>query len=203
MRWLALVLLGSPVIAQDAATLDQSDFVAVAIDGSVNMRAGPTTEAERMTRLSDGTILRRVGCGAHSDEDWCEVETLDGATEGWVVARFLVPHAGADPLALSNAAFLPDEVMRMEDPGAISGVLEPGGIVDVPFTAPADSLVAVTLDAPAGIGSAVFAVDGTLLTQGDAGIEMAVVLPEGGDLVIRVVDTAGAGGNWTVGVRVD
>ncbi len=75
--------------------------------------------------------------------------------------------------------------------------------MDASFTSPPDAVVAVTLDAPAGIGSAIFAVDGTLLTRGEAGTDMAVVLPEGGDLVIRVVDTAGAGGNWTVGVRVD
>lgn len=203
MRWLALSLFASPVVAQDAATLNAHDFIAVAIEGSLNVRAGPTKEAERMTPLPDGTVLRRIECNAHTDEHWCEIETLDGATEGWAAARFLVPYTGADPLALTDAAIPADIVEQIGESGAISGRLEPGELLDVPFAVPVDRVVTVTLDAPDGFGSAIFADDGTPLAQGNSDTNMVVVFPDGGDVFIRVADMVGTGGDWSLDVRLD
>lgn len=203
MRWLALLLLAAPVAAQDAQSLNAADFVAVRIDGQLNMRAGPTTDAERLMRLANGTLLRRIECRAEADGDWCEVETIDGATEGWAAARFLVPWRGANPSALSDILVQADGVGVISGPGVVSSKLGAGEILDFRFEAPADRMVRVALEAADGIASVIFATDGSALAEGDGETGMAVVSPEGGDLIIRVADMSGTGGNWTLYVRVD
>lgn len=86
-----LMAVAMPVSAQETDGFPGTDFVSVEIDGSLNLRAGPTTDSERLTRLDNGTLLRRVECQPGAEEDWCEVETLDGSLEGWVAVRFLRP----------------------------------------------------------------------------------------------------------------
>ncbi|OWU70495.1 SH3 domain-containing protein [Marinibacterium profundimaris] len=189
---------------QDPGThLPDTDFVVVRIDGSVNMRAGPTTEANRLQRVPDGTLLRRVACEAGTDESWCEVELADGSLAGWVAARFLMPWYGADPFALESAAIPSDRRIEVRGEGAYSGTLAKGEILDLMLSPPADAVVGVTLEAAASIGTTAFSQDAAPLASGRGTSELAVLLPEGGKLLIRIADMVGDGGNWKLDVAYD
>ncbi|WP_162631078.1 SH3 domain-containing protein [Meridianimarinicoccus zhengii] len=189
---------------QDPDThLPDTDFVVVDIDGAVNMRAGPTTDADRLQRLADGTLLRRVTCEAGRDESWCEVELADGSLEGWVAARFLVAWYGADPFALESTAIPSDRRIENRGEGTYAGTLEKGEVLDLMLSPPADTVVGVTLKAAAAIGTSVFSQDAAPLASGRGTSELAVLLPEGGKLLIRIADMDGDGGNWKLDVAYD
>ncbi|WP_236544433.1 SH3 domain-containing protein [Roseovarius atlanticus] len=190
--------------SQDPDThLPDTDFVVINIDGSVNMRAGPTTDATRLQRLPDGTLLRRVACQAGADEPWCEVELADGSLEGWVAARFLMAWYGADPFALESAAIPSDRRIEGRGEGSYAGALEKGEILDLMLSPPADTVVGVTLEAAVSIGTTVFSQDGAALASERGTSELAVLLPEGGKLLIRIADMLGDGGNWKLVVAYD
>lgn len=206
MRLMLLALLtvmAPPAVSQDATALQDSDFVSVRIDGSLNLRAGPTTDAERLLRLEDGTILRRIGCQPGADEAWCEVETLDGAIEGWASARFLRPWRGADPAALDSPVITFDDRLSAEAPGRFAGKIEPGQIFDIVLKVPTESEARIALEAPSGVGMAVFASDGSVIETGRGSSEFAVVLLVGGEILVRLADMAGARADWSLDVALD
>lgn len=55
----------------------------------LNMRSGPSTGHPIVARLSDGDVLRNLGCGRLAGERWCRVERRGGGDTGWVVGSFL------------------------------------------------------------------------------------------------------------------
>ncbi|MCT4371522.1 SH3 domain-containing protein [Yangia mangrovi] len=167
------------------------------------MRGAPTTEAPVVTELDPGALLRNLGCVA-DPQPWCQLQSLDGARAGWVSAVYLAPFAGADPAALSSPSVAATETMQLELRGGLTqGTLGAGGILDLITSAPPDQAVTLSLDAPGNIGIAAFVRPATLLARGDAGAPITLVLPEGGDLLIRLADRSGAGGNWQLLISLD
>ncbi|MCC1493737.1 SH3 domain-containing protein [Cognatishimia sp. F0-27] len=213
MRRLLCALLlaaASPVAAQDttlpaveAPALPDTDFVIVRIDGSLNLRTGPSADAPRLRRMARDTILRRIDCIAGSEEAWCEVETLDGALEGWAAARFLVPWRGADPAALDSPTVAPTERLEIEAPGRFAASVEGGEIFDLLLSVPQDQTIALAVDAPDGIGTAIFAPDGRRIETGQGAAAFSVVLLSGDVLLVRFVDTDGQGGMWRLDVTLE
>ncbi|MAM62447.1 SH3 domain-containing protein [uncultured Maritimibacter sp.] len=158
---LSLLVMSGAALSQSGSQdpdtyLPDTDFVVIRADGSVNMRAGPDTDANRIQRLPDGTLMRRVACEAGADESWCEVELADGSLEGWVAARFLMPWYGADPFALESSAIPSDRRIEVRGEGAYVGTLAKGEILDLMLSAPAETVVEVALEAAASIGTTVF-----------------------------------------------
>ncbi|QGZ37096.1 SH3 domain-containing protein [Stappia indica] len=57
----------------------------------LNVRTGPGTGFPITARLSDGEVLRNLGCGrlVGDRQRWCEVERRNGQDKGWVAGDFL------------------------------------------------------------------------------------------------------------------
>ncbi|MBE9638485.1 SH3 domain-containing protein [Salipiger mangrovisoli] len=198
-------LFAAPALApaQEAPPLPQSSFVYVTSEGTLRLRHAPSTDAPVITELDPGALLRNLGCAAAPDP-WCQVQSLDGAQAGWVAASYLAPFAGADPAALSSPAVSATETRQLDlRAGLLFGTLAPGGIHDLITAAPPDQAVTLSLDAPGNIGIAAFVRPATLLARGDPGTPLSLVLPEGGDLLIRLVDRSGAGGDWRLSIALD
>ena len=112
--------------------------------------------AARVTRLNNGAVLRRVACLQIEDEDWCEIETLDGSLEGWASAVYLRPWFGADPAVLETLALPAGETVSLALPGGTTGVLKPGEIIDVQIEASAETAISFYFDGPEGVEMAIF-----------------------------------------------
>jgi hypothetical protein len=99
LRPLVLVATASMVLSLEAvAQVSQiPDYWVVSglrEGASLNVRASASTKAEIVIRLSEGAVLKNLGCQASSG--WCRVQSADGITvDGWVAARYLT--AGAPP----------------------------------------------------------------------------------------------------------
>lgn len=196
-------LMPSLASAQSVAPILVTDFVAVSIEGSVNLRAGPTTASERLARLEDATLLRRVDCERIAEETWCEVETLDAGLEGWIAAEFLVPWFGADPAALDTPAVGADQMAEIEIPGRYGGTLGRGQIVDLLFSLEADGVIEVTVLADDGVGFALFDAEAErLLTARGASGPLSTETGRG-DMLLRLADMTGRGGDWEIAVTSD
>ncbi|WP_343503740.1 SH3 domain-containing protein [Alloyangia pacifica] len=194
--------LAAPLQAQPTPP-PQSAFVYVTSDGSLRMRGAPSTEAPVITELDPGALLRNLGC-VEDPQPWCQLQSLDGARAGWVAAGYLAPFAGADPAALSSPAVPATETAQLELRGGLTyGTLAAGGILDLITSAPADQAVTLSLEAPGNIGFAAFVRPATLLARGDAAAPITLVLPEGGDLLIRLADRSGAGGDWQLLISLE
>lgn len=201
---IALVaMMAEPSLAQSSDPWPETDFLRVSIDGALNLRAGPTTDAERVRRLPDGTLLRRIACQAGPDEDWCEVETLKGDFEGWAAVRFLRPWFGADPAALESPAVAPDERLTAEAPGRFAGRIERGGVVDLLLTIPTDRQLTIAVDTPDGIGTALFSADGSRIDANRGAAEYSVILLQGSEILVRIADMTGESGDWSLDVGLD
>lgn len=59
---------------------------------TLNLRAGPSTADKVIGRLSEGEIIRNLGCRMTGKQRWCQVETATGA--GWVSGRYLRESGG-------------------------------------------------------------------------------------------------------------
>lgn len=200
----ALFLAGSlPVMAQETAPLPDTDFVSVRIDGTLNLRAGPSADAERLTRLGDGTLLRRVVCQTGPEEDWCEVETLDGSIEGWAAVRFLRPHYGADPAALQSPAVAASERFASDVPARFATRLEPGEIFDLVLRVSPEQDITITIQADDSVGTAVFDGSGALIGADQGATEFAVAVLTGDQVLVRFAEMSGEGGEWSLDVAVD
>lgn len=69
------------------------DFFAVEVSGggTLNLRAGPSSGANIVTRLSNGQNVRNLGCRMAEGRRWCRVATLaDPGYEGWTAGDFLI-----------------------------------------------------------------------------------------------------------------
>lgn len=198
-----ILALGSNVSAQSPVEIPSTDFAQVSISGTLNLRAGPTTEAERMTRVVDGQLLRLVACKAGADQVWCEVETLDGGIEGWAAAQFLRNWFGADPAVLESPAVAPNERVAVEAPGRFAGQLDQGEVFDLLMAVPKDGDVIITLDAPDSVGIALFSMEGSVIETARGGAEIAAVLLDSSEVLVRIADMAGAPADWGLDVRLD
>ena len=99
-----LVSMAGIALAQDDAA-SGPDFWAVAglkEGSSLNVRSEPSTSAPVSVRISQGTILRNLGCEGTGKSRWCQVASPDGlAISGWVSGAYLVessPPPAADAL---------------------------------------------------------------------------------------------------------
>ncbi|WP_353471764.1 SH3 domain-containing protein [Salipiger sp. H15] len=201
---LALVLGLPPALqAQTVPPLPETAFVFVTSGGTLRLRDAPSTTSPVLAQLEPGQLLRNLGCLAEP-EPWCQVQSLDGARAGWVAGGYLAPFAGADPAALSSPAVPATQLRELElGPGLVEGALAPGEILDLVTRAAPDEAISLRLDAPGNIALAAFVRPATLLARGDAGTPVSVVLPEGGDLLIRLADRSGAGGDWQLIITLD
>lgn len=201
--WALLLAWGMPLLAQESETFPDTDFVSVRIDGSLNLRAGPTTDSERLTRVDDGTLLRRIECETGLEEDWCEVETLDGSLEGWAAVRFLRPHFGADPAALESPAVAASERFASEVPARFATSLEAGEIFDLVLTVLPEQQITIDVKADASVGTAIFDETGDLIGSGRGTVEFAVAVLSGNQILVRFAEMAGTGGDWSLEVALE
>ena len=83
------------------------DFWSVTNLGSgdtLNLRAGPTTGAEVLARLDQGTSLRNLGCRMAGGQRWCQVETTGGvAVTGWVAGAYLAEGGGPETVSAPSS----------------------------------------------------------------------------------------------------
>jgi hypothetical protein len=59
-------------------------------NGSLNLRAGPSTSDAIVTRLGNGARLQNLGCKKVAGQRWCNVAmAADTAVSGWVTGQYL------------------------------------------------------------------------------------------------------------------
>lgn len=59
-------------------------------NGSLNLRAGPSTSDAVVTRLGNGARLQNLGCKDVADQRWCKVAmAADSAVSGGVTGQYL------------------------------------------------------------------------------------------------------------------
>lgn len=99
-----LILATTSARAQDTDAAGP-DFWAVSGLGQgsrLNVREQPSVSAAIELQVSQGTVLRNLGCQGAGDARWCQVASPDGiAIRGWVAGRYLVesgPPASGDAL---------------------------------------------------------------------------------------------------------
>lgn len=56
------------------------------------LRKSPDGNAKVVARLSNGVLVRNLGCVRRS-QTWCEVRTVNGGASGWAAGRYLVESA--------------------------------------------------------------------------------------------------------------
>lgn len=69
------------------------DFFAVRTTGggTLNVRADPSAGAAVLTRLTNGTVVRNLGCRAAEGRIWCNIATqADPGIVGWAASDYLV-----------------------------------------------------------------------------------------------------------------
>lgn len=54
---------------------------------TLNLRAGPSAREAVIARLSEGTVVRNLGCRMTGKQRWCQVEAAMGT--GWLAGRYL------------------------------------------------------------------------------------------------------------------
>lgn len=74
-------------------TIFDVDYVNVfGLSGPLNIREAPNTDAQRVSRVLAGTLLRSSGCEQRTDRVWCAVEFIDASgTQGWAAGEYLQP----------------------------------------------------------------------------------------------------------------
>jgi hypothetical protein len=90
----ALADVNAPVQADFADGLqggpDFWEVVGVPKGDRLNMREGPSAAEPIVTRLSNGAVLRNMGCRMNGGQRWCKVERRGApADTGWVAGRYL------------------------------------------------------------------------------------------------------------------
>lgn len=78
----------APTFVQDDGALSEQDFWVVtglSAGSALNVRKGPSTSSAVTIQISDGTIMRNLGCQGDAQQRWCRVESPDSlAVSGWV-----------------------------------------------------------------------------------------------------------------------
>lgn len=98
-RKMKMVLVAPILMSMSGISLAQDDAAAGpdfwAVTGlkpgsSLNVRVEPSPSAEIALRISEGTILRNLGCEDKGADRWCRVESPDGlAISGWVSGSYV------------------------------------------------------------------------------------------------------------------
>lgn len=81
----------SPTIVMEDGGPDFWQVTGIGGRDYLNVRSGPGTGHPIVARLSDGDVLRNLGCGRlpGDRQRWCEVERRNGQDKGWVAGDFL------------------------------------------------------------------------------------------------------------------
>lgn len=79
----------SPTIVMEDGGPDFWQVTGIGGRDYLNVRSGPGTGHPIVARLSDGDVLRNLGCGRLAGERWCRIERRGGGDTGWVVGSFL------------------------------------------------------------------------------------------------------------------
>lgn len=71
------------------------DYWQVSANGgsALNLRAGPSTRYETISKLANGEVLQNRGCRLTGGERWCAIRAARTGVTGWVAGRFLVESA--------------------------------------------------------------------------------------------------------------
>lgn len=64
---------------------------AVAVEGALNLRDGPSVSARIVDRLKPGDVLSNLGCETGADRVWCYVQRFRGGPVGYAASAFLEP----------------------------------------------------------------------------------------------------------------
>lgn len=86
---LATCFASLPDVAQAQMGPDYWQVTGVASDDTLNVRTGPGTSNRVIALAPNGAVFRNLGCRGEGNGRWCQVETPDGSTSGWVAGRFL------------------------------------------------------------------------------------------------------------------
>lgn len=78
-------------LAPATASVFEAGYVNVhGLSGPLNIRSGPSTGADVVTRVLPGTLLRNIECQTGAEYDWCSIQFLDSSgTTGWAAADYL------------------------------------------------------------------------------------------------------------------
>jgi len=87
------ISLGRPEFADGLS--GGPDYWKVSADGgsALNLRAGPSTRYETISKLANGEVLQNRGCRLTGGERWCAIRAAHTGVAGWVAGRFLVESA--------------------------------------------------------------------------------------------------------------
>ncbi|AXI55077.1 hypothetical protein SuNHUV7_40760 (plasmid) [Pseudoseohaeicola sp. NH-UV-7] len=94
------------------------------------------------------------------------------------------------------------ETVSLALPGATTGVLKPGEIIDVQIEAPAETAVSFYFDGPEGVEMTIFEQQGNLITAVSSDTKQDAMLTSAGALIARVADLNGQGGAWNLTVQI-
>ena len=199
----SIVLVLPTTVAQAQDTAPETPFVQVEIGGSLNLRQAPSTGADRVARLKNGTLLRNIDCQPGENRIWCKVETIDGGTAGWAAAGFLIPHRGADPSALLTPTVSADTIVNHAGE-RIDGVLSPADVHDFHTEIKAGSVLDIAdVSLPDGARMVVFAPDGERLAEIGTDTEIASIeFGEDATVLVRMVELVGNGGGYAFTLNV-
>ncbi|MBF9030572.1 hypothetical protein HKCCE3408_09205 [Rhodobacterales bacterium HKCCE3408] len=93
-------------------------------EGHLNVHTDPSTDAPRIGRYPNGTILRDIGgCRPGDGRDWCEVMAEGGGLAGYVAREFLAPvfrRAGTPTAPVRSSSGLPAHPPSPTIPPAVS-----------------------------------------------------------------------------------
>jgi hypothetical protein len=70
------------------------EVAGVAAGDALNLRSDARPGGALVARLSNGTVLRNLGCKNTHGQRWCRVEDPRGSRRGWVNGRFLRESGG-------------------------------------------------------------------------------------------------------------
>ncbi|WBU57168.1 SH3 domain-containing protein [Paracoccus sediminicola] len=90
---LAVSVDGGEATGGDGATISAEGpdlWTVSGVDGQLNIRSEPSTDAEVLTTVGNGAELRNDGCKPLGGTQWCQVSTTSGtAVTGWAVGTHL------------------------------------------------------------------------------------------------------------------
>ena len=87
------ISLGPPEFADGLS--GGPDYWKVSAGGgyALNLRAGPSTRYEAISKLRNGEVLQNRGCRLTGGERWCAIRATHSGVTGWVAGRYLVESA--------------------------------------------------------------------------------------------------------------
>ncbi|MDU8913596.1 SH3 domain-containing protein [Aestuariicoccus sp. MJ-SS9] len=81
------------------------------VSQSLNVRAAPSTSAQVVMGLLNGTIVQNRGCRSNEGRVWCQIAQVDGGATGWAASQYL--REAAAPSASTRPAVSSGNVMRV------------------------------------------------------------------------------------------